>query len=106
MSFWTMVLVVSSVTAPPLTLGENLKELPTHVSVGAPGADQPNIKLDVQPQPWTKIDRLTGVETDVHIMVPTVTTIRFNSEKLCEAASDKLIKTRTTVTGATCIETD
>jgi hypothetical protein len=60
--------------------------------------------MDTMPDTVQSIGRMTGVEADVYVYNPTVTTLSFPSKELCEKAAGTLAE-QSGVLSASCVQT-
>jgi hypothetical protein len=103
MSAFTAIIIIST-SMMPVTIDTGHKSMSLMVSPTKTDELNPAFKLDVRAPEHTTVGRLTGVESNVYVNVPSSTSITFASEKLCEAAAAKLSKADG-VRSVTCVQT-
>jgi hypothetical protein len=77
---------------------------PASIAVGKDAETDPDISLKVLKQPGTVVHRMTGVETDTYVNVPTVSTLSFTTAEMCQAAIATLQK-QSGVYSVSCVQT-
>lgn len=90
-------LIVLTTEANPMSLDTGNRPASVAVEASPNGfvehPTDPAFKMDVKPQEGMHVDRITGVQADVSVNVPTSTMLQFVSEALCNAAAAKIGKT-------------
>ena len=61
--------------------------------------------MKMSAEPTTRIGRMTGVEANAYVNVPTVSTVGFQTKELCDAAVSVLQK-QGGVYSVSCVQTE
>ena len=104
MSLWMALVIVQGTFSAPMPLVNKTNDGPASVFVGPHAPDEPNVTLDVQAQKTQRIERMTGVEADTYVNVPTTVTLTFASKELCDIAITALQK-QGGVYSVSCVQT-
>ena len=102
MNIWMAFVIIQGSMSQPVPLVNKTQDGPAHISVQSQDSTKPDIDLDVQSK--MHVDRMTGVEADTYVNVPTVSTIPFSTKEMCDAAITALQK-QGGVFSVSCIQT-